>query len=193
MITAILVWLLAPALPASAAEAPWVDRYFRGLQSLEADFVQQVFDADDRLMQTSSGHLVMQRPGRFRWDYTEPYQQLIVADGERLWVYDVDLEQVTVRPLGEALGATPLALLSGTAPIEDTFTVAGETTGREGWRWYELHPKDPQSEFQRLRIAFNGPSLQAIELEDALNQRTRLEFRNVRRDVAIDAGRLRFT
>jgi outer membrane lipoprotein carrier protein len=110
--------------PAWAAPSP-VQRYFQNLQSLRADFIQRVFDEQARVMQTSSGQMLMQKPGKFRWDYRTPAEQIIVADGERLWAYDVDLAQVTVRKLDQALSSTPLALLSGVAPIEETFTVGG--------------------------------------------------------------------
>jgi len=121
----ILILSLLSALPAWAATPSSVQRYFQNLQSLRADFIQRVFDEQARVMQTSSGQMLMQKPGRFRWDYRTPAEQIIVADGERLWAYDVDLAQVTVRKLDQALSSTPLALLSGAAPIEETFTVGG--------------------------------------------------------------------
>lgn len=189
-----LLWLVL-VLPGWAAvdDRPEsrVERYFQNLKSLRADFVQTVFDTDSRLLQVSSGHMVMQRPGRFRWDYQEPYEQIIVADGERLWLYDSDLEQVTVRQLDTALSATPLALLSGAAPIEEVFTVS-DVVRQADLQWYELRPKEPQAEFKALRVAFRGEGLSAIELEDAFNQRTRLSFEQVERNVAIDPKLLRF-
>ena len=115
------LWLASPAW-ATVQPTP-VQRYFQSLQTLRADFVQRVFDERGRVLQTSSGRMVMQKPGKFRWDYQTPAEQVIVADGERLWSYDVGLAQVTVRKLDQALGSTPLALLSGAAPIEDTFRV----------------------------------------------------------------------
>ena len=111
----VLLGLLGLLTGAEAAQS-LVTGYFRDLQSLETDFVQSVFDADSQLIESSSGHMLMQKPGRFRWDYRQPYEQLIVADGDRIWHYDSDLEQVTVRRLDRALSATPLALLSGAAP-----------------------------------------------------------------------------
>ena len=98
--------------PVWATPSP-VQRYFQDLQSLRADFIQRVFDERSRVVQSSSGQMLMQKPGKFRWDYRTPAEQIIVADGNRLWAYDVDLAQVTVRKLDKALGSTPLALLSG--------------------------------------------------------------------------------
>lgn len=168
-----------------------VQRYFENLESLRADFIQTVFDENDRPLETSSGRMVMQRPGRFRWDYHQPFEQVVVADGKRLWHYDSALEQVSVRRLDTALSATPLALLSGAAPIEKVFTVE-RMVSRQGLQWFELQPKDPRAEFQALRVAFRGDVLESIELEDVFNQRTRLTFRGLERNVAVDPALLRF-
>lgn len=194
-----LFWgLLSLVLPLAAAgavgiqSASQVQSYFHDLTSLRADFVQTVFDAQSRPVQTSSGRMYMQKPGRFRWDYRQPYAQVIVADGERLWLYDSELEQVSVRRMDAALGATPLALLSGAAPIEEAFRVdSGVTEGDV--HWYELRPKDPQAEFKRLRVAFKGEALIGIELEDVFNQRTRLSFRDLERNVDLDPKLFQFT
>jgi outer membrane lipoprotein carrier protein len=168
-----------------------VQNYFHALKSLQADFVQTIFDEKGRTLETSRGRMFMQKPGRFRWDYQEPATQLIVADGQRLWLYDKELQQVTVRLLDKALSATPLALLSGAAPIEEAFTVSNTST-RDGLQWYELRPKEEQPEFKLLRVAFNGDTLKLIELEDAFNQRTRLSFEHLQRNVNIDPELLRF-
>jgi outer membrane lipoprotein carrier protein len=117
---------------------------------------------------------------------------LIVADGQRLWLYDKELEQVTVRKLDQALSATPLALLSGAAPLEDAFTI-NDAGKQDGLHWYELRPKQQQSEFELVRIAFRGDALSSIELEDAFNQRTRLNFAALQRNIPIDAELLQFT
>ena len=162
-----------------------VSDYFRGLESLKADFVQTVFDDQAKLVQTSSGRMYMQRPGKFSWDYQEPYPQLIIADGSRLWLYDSDLEQVSVKLMDKALSATPLALLSGAAPIEDTFTV-GEQVKRGGLQWFELHPKTSETDFESLWIGFKGDTLAAIELADRFGQSTRLSFSNLERNVQIN-------
>jgi outer membrane lipoprotein carrier protein len=179
------------AVPAGAATEPEVERYFRDLRSLRAEFVQQVYDTQRANVQTSSGVMVMQKPGRFRWDYVLPFAQVIVADGDRLWHYDSELQQVTVRRLDQALGSTPLALLSGAAPIGETFSV-GPPQREDGLQWFELKPKDEQAEFRRLRVAFGGGDLKMIELEDAFNQRTRLRFERLERNVSIDPSLLRF-
>ena len=186
----ILLLILPLARPAWAATP--VQRYFQDLQSLRADFIQRVYDERARVVQSSSGQMVMRKPGQFRWDYRTPAEQIIVADGERLWAYDVDLAQVTVRKLDTALSATPLALLSGAAPIEDTFEV-GNVQHRDGLDWYDLTPKQPQPEFRLLRVAFKGGALVTLELEDGFGQRTRLDFQKLERNPTLDPALLKFT
>jgi outer membrane lipoprotein carrier protein len=183
---------LGLALPALAAAPSPVQRYFLDLNSLRADFIQRVYDERGRVVQSSSGRMLMQKPGKFRWDYRTPAEQVIVADSERLWAYDVDLAQVTVRKLDQALSSTPLALLSGAAPIEDTFTV-GAVQRRDGLDWYELTPKQPQPEFRLLRVAFKGDVLVSLELEDSFGQRTRLDFQKLERNPTLDPALLKFT
>jgi outer membrane lipoprotein carrier protein len=167
-------------------------RYFKDLQSLRADFVQTVFDDQNQILQSSSGRVFMRRPGKFRWDYQKPYKQLIVADGERLWLYDIDLEQVTVKKLDQSISAAPLAVLSGATPVEQAFTVSKVAT-QDKLQWYELHPKQQQSEFNLLRIAFADGTLRTLELEDNLQRRTRLDLTNVERNPVLDSSLFRFT
>ena len=190
----LLALVLGGSLTLSVQAAPQslVQSYFQDLQSLRADFIQRVFDEQSRIVQTSSGQMLMQKPGRFRWDYQTPAEQIIVADGKRLWAYDVDLAQVTVRQLDTALSSTPLALLSGAAPIEETFTV-GPVRQQNGVSWYELTPRQPQSEFRLLRVAFKGDLLVSLELEDHFGQRTQLDFQHLERNPVLDPGLLKFT
>lgn len=192
LVILMLVLGLASPPPASAAPPSPVQRYFHSLQSLRADFIQQVLDERGRVIQTSSGQMLMRKPGRFRWDYQTPAEQIIVADSERLWAYDVALAQVTVRKLDQALGSTPLALLSGAAPIEEAFTVGG-VRSRDGLDWYDLTPKQPQPEFRLLRVAFRGDALISLELEDGFGQRTRLNFQKLERNPTLDPALLKFT
>ena len=187
----ILLLLILPLAGPAWATTP-VQRYFQDLQSLRADFIQRVYDERARIVQSSSGRMLMRRPGQFRWDYRTPAEQIIVADGERLWAYDVDLAQVTVRKLDTALSATPLALLSGAAPIEETFAV-GNVQTRDGLAWYDLTPRQPQPEFRLLRVAFKGDELVSLELEDSFGQRTRLDFQKLERNPTLDPALLKFT
>lgn len=188
--------LISLLLILSLAEPAWaemrVQRYFQDLQSLRADFIQRVYDERAQIVQSSSGQMLMRKPGQFRWDYRTPAAQIIVADGERLWAYDVDLAQVTVRKLDTALSSTPLALLSGAAPIEEAFTV-GDVRTRDGLDWYDLTPRQPQPDFRLLRVAFKGALLVSLELEDSFGQRTRLDFQKLERNPTLDSVLLKFT
>jgi chaperone LolA len=165
--------------------------YFEQLRTLRADFVQTVEDGGSRMPQRSTGRVLLERPGRFRWDYQTPYEQVIVSDGERIWHYDADLEQVTVQRLDESMDSTPLALLMGQTPLESSFKVEalGETYGED---WFELIPLGPESQFNRIRLALSGGELSALELEDALGSLTRLRFEAMERNGAIDPAELEF-
>lgn len=187
----LMLGLMLAMLSLAATSSP-VQRYFQSLQSLRADFIQRVFNDRGQVTQTSSGRMLMRKPGQFRWDYRTPAEQIVVADGERLWAYDVDLAQVTVRKLDRALSSTPLALLTGATPIEEAFTVSG-VRNRDGLDWYDLTPKQPQPEFRLLRVAFKGDTLVTLELEDGFGQRTRLDFQKLERNPSLDPALLKFT
>lgn len=189
-----LACLLAPvALAQGAGDAvARVDTYLAALKTLSADFAQVVRNRDGQVVDRASGTLSLSRPNRFRWDYRQPYLQTIVADGERLWLYDSDLEQVTVRALEAGLGSTPAMLLSGSGKVGDAFTALA--LEREGeWTWARLRPKQESSDFDRVGLAFDARGeLAAMELRDKLGQATVIEFGNVRRNPALDAALFRF-
>ena len=191
LIPVAVLWLWVTMSPAFAADTT-VQDYFRNLQSLQADFEQTVFDERNRVLQTSRGRMLMAKPDRFRWDYSEPYQQLIIADGDRLWQYDADLEQVTVRKLDQAVGATPLALLSGNVPVDSAFDVAPPIDS-QGERWYVLTPKQTDSDFRELRIGFRDNTLSELELLDMFDRRTRLTLTDPQPNIALDRQLFQFT
>lgn len=160
---------------------------------MRADFQQVVFDAKFNAVQQASGTLAMQRPGKFRWDYTMPYKQLIVADGIRLWVYDKDLEQVTVRFLDAALGNTPALLLSGGQFPAKSFAITELKSKGDDLYWLELVPTDQQASFTGVRLAFNSRHLAVMELLDGFGQTTRLNFTNMQYNPRIEPTVFRFT
>lgn len=198
-----LLLALAPAAPAGD-DAPPLDAFLDQLRSLQADFLQTVYDEDGRPQQQSSGRLFMRRPGRFRWDYRQPYAQQIVADGERLWLYDQDLAQVTVRPLGRALRGGPLVALSGTAPLADNFTVSYQGI-EDNLRWYQLRPRstdndgdgDDPSQFSELRLGFDlvaeQPLLRRLTLQDGFGRRTELRLAGLQRNPPLDDALFEFS
>lgn len=179
-------------LSAQALAETEVERYFGELTTLKAEFAQTVYDEQGRSLERSSGTMYMQRPLRFRWDYRTPHQQLIVADGERLWLYDKGLEQVTVQPLDDTLGATPLALLSGERPLGDVFGIRSLPSSGP-LQWYRLSPLDADAtEVSVLRLAFSEGELQVLEIEDVFQRRTRLALVDVERDALLDDAVFRF-
>jgi len=186
----VLAALLAPAL-ALAEPMERFREFVRGVQSARADFEQKVYDRERRLVQDSRGSFAFLRPGRFRWSTAQPYEQLIVGDGERVWIYDPDLKQVTVRPMGRALGATPAALLAGSAEVERAFefTSVGLVDGLE---WLEARPRDKDAGFERMRLGFGAAGLEAMELHDHFGQTTRLRFEKLVRNPPLAADAFRF-
>jgi len=162
-----------------------LQKFFHDLKTLSATFEQQVVDADGAQIQQARGHMWLQRPDRFRWDYQQPYHQLIVGDGQQVWVYDEDLEQVTVRPIDAALGQTPALLLSSDKPILDAFSVMA-LGNRDGIDWLLLRPHDVDATFDELRLGLVDGRLQAMELRDGLGHTTRLHFSELVRNQPID-------
>ncbi|MGA7801887.1 MAG: outer membrane lipoprotein chaperone LolA [Gammaproteobacteria bacterium] len=168
-----------------------LDRFFDGLKTLQADFDQQVLGQHGGVLQQAVGQLWISRPDRFRWDYTKPYRQVIVADGTNLWTYDDDLQQATVKPLSEALVGTPATLLSGEAPPEKLFKVS-DAGSRDGDQWVELVPRSRNSHYQSIRLGFNARTLDRMEMVDAFGQTTLFRFSNVQRNIRVSASRFHF-
>jgi outer membrane lipoprotein carrier protein len=178
----------------SAAHAASLERFksfVQTTQSARANFEQKVYDRNRKLTQESSGSFVFQRPGRFRWVYAKPADQLIVGDGERVWIYDRELNQVTVRKLSGALGSTPAALLAGSSDIESAFELS-DAGSRDGLEWLEAKPREREAGFERIRMGFGAAGVQAMELTDHFGQTTVLRFSGVVRNPKVDAAEFRF-
>lgn len=184
--------LVAAVPAASAASLERFQSFIRSTQSARADFEQKVYDRNKKLVQDSKGSFAFVRPGKFRWAFSKPYSQLIVGDGEKVWVYDEDLNQVTVRKLTHALGATPAALISGSADVEQSFvfTDSGES---EGLQWLDAKPNEKDAGFERIRMGFSAAGIEGMELVDQFGQTTRLRFSNVQKNPKLDPGTFRFT
>jgi outer membrane lipoprotein carrier protein len=165
--------------------------FLRDTRTATAEFSQVVSGRAERKTSQASGTMAISRPGRFRWAYEAPYYQLIVGDGSKLWVYDKDLNQVTVKTLGDALGATPVALLAGDDALEKNF-VLQELGRRDDLDWIEAVPKAQDGSFERVRIGFSGNLPRAMELRDNFGQVTSLSFKRLERNPKIDAGQFRF-
>ena len=155
-----------------------LDHFLANVHSLTADFQQEIWTADQRLLETTTGTLALARPNRFLWRSAEPVELLVVADGEELWTYDAELEQATRAPLDETAGASPAMLLSGDASVREQFDVARDFSF-DGLDWVELAPNVDGADFTSVRIGFNGGVPDQLELVDGLNQVTRIDFANV--------------
>jgi outer membrane lipoprotein carrier protein len=154
-------------------------------------FTQVVTSPDGAKKKTSSGTFEFARPNRFRFDYAKPFEQTIVADGQKVWLYDPDLNQVTVRAMDQALGATPAAMLAG-GSLEKDFTLKAEPE-QGGLQWVQATPKVADSSYKSLRVGFKGRDLAVMEIFDAFGQKSRLDFGKVESNVAVGAARFQFT
>ena len=187
---AALILAFMPAVQA-ANNDNLVQTFFNNLDTLQADFHQQVRDGDNTVQQVSDGKVWIQRPGQFRWDYASPYRQQLVSDGERLWSYDEDLEQVTVQPIGEVLSATPAMLLGGSQPIEDIFTVEPlPTSGNR--QQVLLKPKSDDSNVTALLLDFTDGVISGIRAEDSFGNITTFTFSNLVRNRELYSALFRF-
>jgi outer membrane lipoprotein carrier protein len=178
--------------PASASGLDQLHAFLEGTKTAQGTFRQVVVNKDHRTTQTTSGTFAFARPGQFRWTYDKPFDQLIVGDGAKVWVYDRDLNQVIVRKLDAALGATPAALLAGDNALEQNFTlVAGGES--EGLEYVNATPKATDAQFTRIRLGFSDSLPRRMELTDAFGQTTELTFGDVQRNPKLAPDTFRFT
>lgn len=185
-------------LAALGAVSAWGDdtapivRYLDSLHSYTAHFEQQRFDETGELLETAHGDCNIERPGRFRWNYTDPYKQVIVSDSHKLWIYDEDLAQVTVNDVNAGAPGTPAELLSAEFEVATRYDVK-HLGIKDGVDWYSLHPKDAKSQFQEVELGLADGEVKAMRLKDNLGQTTRLAFDAVKRNVPMAAGLFQFT
>ncbi|MDD2989318.1 MAG: outer membrane lipoprotein chaperone LolA [Zoogloea sp.] len=166
-------------------------QFMDGTRSARGSFTQQVFSKSGRKPQQASGTFAFSRPGKFRWTYEKPYAQLLVGDGSKLWAWDQELNQVTTKKLGQALGSTPAAILAGDNSLEKNFTLQDDGAA-DGMEWVEARPKADDSSFERIRMGFSGGQLKAMVLHDNFGQTTSLNFLQMERNPSLDAGLFRF-
>ena len=189
----LLALLLLPlAVDSQAAALERFQAYLKSTQSATANFEQKVVDKNGKPVQESRGSFVLQRPGKFRWTYSKPHPQVIVGDGERVWIHDPDLNQVTVRKLARAIGSTPAALLSGSAEIDKAFELS-DAGAKDGLEWVEAKPRDKETGFERIRLGLSAEGVEAMELVDNFGQTTQLRFSHIVRNPRVDANTFRFT
>jgi len=157
----------------------------------KADFVQTVQDEQNRLLQDARGNVYIERPGRFRWDYRTPTPQLIVADGVKIWIYDEELEQVTVRAMDAAIANTPALLLTHGGAVSEVF-VLKDLGRRDSLDWVELTPRAEGATFERFVLGVDAEQIRVMEMRDNFGQRTTLRFSDAERNRPIDQSLFRF-
>lgn len=182
------LWLVLAVARADAVDT--LREFVRDVKSGRAMFTQTVTSVDGNRRRSSSGSFEFQRPNRFRFAYTKPFEQLIVGDGQKVWIYDADLNQVSVRRLSQAIGATPAALLAG-GSLEQDFVLQAQPT-QDGIDWVQATPRAHESAFQSIRIGFRGRDLAAVDILDAFGQRSLLQFSQYAANVPIPESAFRF-
>jgi outer membrane lipoprotein carrier protein len=196
--TAVALWIVGGAIAAAASKpasspASEVERYLAGISSWSADFQQAIEDEHGKVLRGGAGKFYLQRPGKFRWDYTEPSEQLVLADGKQVWFYDKDLAQANVRNMDSTLASTPAMLLSGSDSVSNQFEITA-LPGSGGLRWFQLLPKHPNTDFQLVRIGFDKDGeLGSMFLADKLNQVTQLTFTHPTRNPKFPPDLFSFT
>jgi outer membrane lipoprotein carrier protein len=182
--------LSASALAARADAVDTLKAFVRDVKTGRSTFTQVVTSPDGVKKKTSSGSFEFARPNRFRFAYTKPFEQLIVADGQKVWIHDTDLNQVSSRKLDNALGTTPAALLAG-GTLEKDFDLS-PLPAKDGLEWAQATPKQKDGAFQAVRIGFRGKDLAAVEIVDSFGQRSLLSFAQFASNVAIAPESFKF-
>lgn len=189
--TVLLVNALA-TLPAGAGSIEKLHAFIEQTRSAKATFTQEVTDSSGTIQQQASGTVQFQRPGKFRWTYDKPYEQIIVGDGEKLWIYDKDLNQVTRRNLDKAIGSSPAALLSGADDVDRYYSL--QALGMKGkLDWLEVKPYNEESLFEKVRMGFRGNTLEIMELQDHFGQTTTIKLSRLQRNPKAVPELYRFT
>jgi outer membrane lipoprotein carrier protein len=188
--TLLLALLVPPCACASSLER--FSDFISGTQTARGEFEQKIFDRNHQLLQESRGSMAFSRPGKFRWSYAKPYPQLIVGDGSRVWIYDEDLNQVTVKKLDAALGSTPAALLAGNNEAMRAFALSDQGA-KGGLEWLEARPRSKDGGFETIRMGFGASGLQTMELVDSFGQMTVLKFTGLQRNPGLDQRLFRFS
>lgn len=187
-VPALLLLLAGPAVAGSARDQ--LLRFVGDARTLTGQFEQRVVDGNGNQVERAEGSFAMAKPRQFRWDYRTPYEQRIIADGESVWVYDVDLEQASVRPQSFDEANSPIAVLLDLKQLDDEFEVS-ELPASDGLEWIELKPRQKAAEFRNARFGMARDRLQRLEIGDRFGRRTSLYFRDWQRDVALPANHFR--
>ena len=184
--------LMAAPLLAHADGVESLKAFFKSTNAMRAHFHQVVTDAQGGKVQEVQGNMQLQRPGKFRWDYDQPYVQQIIGDGEKVWLYDPDLNQVTVRAMNKAIGSSPASLLAGAQDAERNFTLTAVSGRSDGLEWVQAVPKAEESGFDKVLLGFSGNGLQKMELHDSFGHTTTIHFSKLERNPSLNSGSFKF-
>ena len=190
--TILIMSVLVAAGTVSASDAMQrLDKFFSEVNSFEGQFIQTVFDENGEVLQEAKGDVFLDKPGRFRWQYKQPYPQLILADGEYLWIYDEDLLQASAKPIDVALGNAPIMLLTNVRPLTDDFEIK-DADVKDGLAWVELTPLVQDTEFHKIHIGLDEQGVKKMELQDHFSQKTVIEFANLLTNVSFGPDHFKF-
>ncbi len=187
----LLLLLFATGVSANNTPEQQLQHFLQSTQRMQADFKQVSFDAQGNPAQTSHGQFYLSRPGQFRWNYQQPFIQEIVSDGQKVWFYDADLEQVTIKPVNDSLGSTPALLLSGNINLQESFTLSKQGMDEE-LEWIKLTPKNEESGFNYILIGLENGLLAGMELSDNFGQLTRVYFTGLQLNPELSASLFQF-
>ncbi len=170
-----------------------LDEFFTQINTMQSAFTQQVIDDKGALRQSSSGNVYLSRPGKFRWEYAAPDKHEIVADGKNVWIYDVELDQVTVKPMTQALSAAPIGMLTQKQSVDKQFNVQEMEADGSKLEWFRLTPKKKDSDFTTMDLGVSATGVEEMILGDKFGQQTYIKFEGLRTDIDIDSSRFSFT
>jgi len=180
---------VANAAPDAARER--LNNFFTQVNTLQGSFSQQVFSKKNKLIQNSTGQIYLNRPGKFRWVYQTPEPQVIVSDGKNVWIYDEDLEQVTIKPMSSAISSAPIALLTRKQSPDAQFHVKAMALKVAGLDWFQLRPRKKSKDFKFIEIGLDANGLRQMIMHDQLGQRTVIQL-NAKKNVPISGNTFYF-
>ncbi len=168
-----------------------LEQFLNATTTFQAKFEQKLFDEYGDALETATGEVLISKPGKFRWEYQNPYSQLLVTDGTTLWVHDVDLEQVSINPLSHGAAGSPVEILVREVELDQHYFIA-ESIGKDGIAWISLTPRSQGAQYNAIEIGFSDKAIHAMKLLDNLNQVTEIQFRDIERNGKISDERFRF-
>lgn len=187
----LLLMMLLFSLGAYATPSEDLKALLNNVKTMQASFNQTIYDNYGKAIQSSQGSMSMERPGKFRWEVKKPIPQVIIANQNKLWIYDPDLEQVTIRKLERATGDAPALLLSHVdAELDKNYAVKADPS--KGTQWFVLIPKNKDSMFEQIKLGFDKQQIQEMQLKDHLDHSTNIKFTNIKTNIAVSAALFNF-